>query len=222
MSTSVLDADAVARAAAELETATAVEVVRWGVERCGDDLVVLTSFQDAVLIDVALRADPGVRIAFLDTQYHFPETWAFVDTVRERYPGMDLEVVAPRVEPDERWRTDVDGCCGVRKVEPLERVLADRGAWVSGVRRADSPLRASTPVVALDRRGKLKLNPLATWSDEQMADYVAAHDLPQHPLQAHGFLSIGCWPCTRAVRPGEDPRAGRWSGTGKSECGLHL
>lgn len=222
MSTSVLDADAVARAAAELETATAVEVVRWGVERCGDDLVVLTSFQDAVLIDVALRADPGVRIAFLDTQYHFPETWAFVDTVRERYPGMDLEVVTPRVEPDERWRTDVDGCCGVRKVEPLERVLADRGAWVSGVRRADSPLRASTPVVALDRRGKLKLNPLATWSDEQMADYVAARDLPQHPLQAHGFLSIGCWPCTRAVRPGEDPRAGRWSGTGKSECGLHL
>lgn len=222
MSTSVLDADAVARAAAELETATAVEVVRWGVERCGDDLVVLTSFQDAVLVDVAVQADPDVRIAFLDTQYHFPETWAFVDTVRERYPGMDLEVVAPRVEPDERWRTDVDGCCGVRKVEPLERVLADRGAWVSGVRRADSPLRASTPVVALDRRGKLKLNPLATWSDEQMADYVAARDLPQHPLQAHGFLSIGCWPCTRAVRPGEDPRAGRWSGTGKSECGLHL
>ena len=221
MTSPALEQD-IAAVAAELESAPAVDIVRWGVERFGDGLVVLTSFQDAVLVDVAVQADPDVRIAFLDTQYHFPETWEYVDTVRERYPGLNLEVVTPEVEPDERWRTDIDGCCHVRKVEPLERVLADRSAWVTGVRRVDSPLRATTPVVTVDRRGKVKLNPLATWTDEQLAAYVAERDLPVHPLQPLGFLSIGCWPCTRAVRPGEDPREGRWSGTGKSECGLHL
>ena len=218
----VLAPDVVTRAAADLESASAVDIVRWGVEQVGGDLVVMTSFQDAVLVDVAVQADPGVRIAFLDTQYHFPETWAFVETVKARYAGLNLEIVEPRVAPDDRWKTDLEGCCGVRKVEPLERALADRPAWVTGLRRADSPLRAKTPVVDVDRRGKLKLNPLATWSDDDLAAYVAERDLPEHPLLASGFRSIGCWPCTRATRPGEDPRAGRWSGSGKTECGLHL
>jgi len=208
--------------AAALEGAPAEDVVAWAADRYGEGLVLASSFQDCVLLDVALRVAPALQVVFLDTQYHFPETLDYMDEVRRRY-DMDLRIVRPRVAPDERWRFDLDGCCAVRKVEPLDRALSGRSAWMSGLRRADSDVRADTPVVGVDeRRGLVKVNPLAAWSDADVERYVRQHDLPVHPLAARGFASVGCWPCTRPVGPGEDARAGRWEGTEKTECGLHL
>ena len=209
-------------AAAALEGAPAEDVVAWAVDRFGEGLVLASSFQDCVLLDVALGVAPALQVVFLDTQYHFSETLAYMDEVRRRY-DMDLRIVRPRVAPDERWRFDLDGCCAVRKVEPLDRALAGRSAWMSGLRRSDSATRSDTPVVGVDdRRGLVKVNPLAGWSDADVERYVREHDLPVHPLAARGYASVGCWPCTRAVAPGEDARAGRWEGTDKTECGLHL
>jgi phosphoadenosine phosphosulfate reductase len=128
----------------------------------------------------------------------------------------------PHVVPDNLWQTDVEGCCQVRKVEPLQRALADKAAWITGVRRVDAPTRANAPIVSWDPgRGLVKINPLATWSDETLATYEAMNDLPRNPLVERGYASIGCWPCTKPVAPGEDRRAGRWAGKGKLECGLH-
>jgi phosphoadenosine phosphosulfate reductase len=209
-------------AAVALEGAPADEVVAWAVDRFGSGLALATSFQDCVLLDVALGVAPDLQVVFLDTQYHFPETLEYMERVRRRY-DMDLRIVRPRVAPDDRWRRDLDGCCAVRKVEPLDRALAGRSAWMSGLRRADSETRSDTPVVGWDdRRGLVKVNPLATWSDADVERYVTRHGLPVHPLASRGYASIGCWPCTRAVAPGEDTRAGRWEGTDKTECGLHL
>jgi phosphoadenosine phosphosulfate reductase len=212
---------ALTAAAEALETASAADVVRWAWDRYGSSLVVTSSFQDSVLIDVVASVAPRTEVVFLDTQYHFPETLAYVEQVRERY-GLNLRVVRPRVAADDRWRDDPDGCCQVRKVEPLRRALAGKSAWVTGLRRADGPTRASIPVVGHDARtGTVKVNPLATWSDDDVADYVRRRELLVHPLTSQGYASIGCWPCTRPVDDGDDPRAGRWPGMGKTECGLH-
>jgi phosphoadenosine phosphosulfate reductase len=208
---------------ARLETLPAGAAVAWAAERFGDSLVIAGSFQDAVLIDIAEQAAPGIEVVFLDTQYHFAETLWFVEEVRRRY-DLNLTVVRPLadVQPDNRWQTDVEGCCGVRKVEPLARALAGKAAWITGLRRVDAPTRANAPVVSWDlARGMVKLNPLATWTDDDVAGYIADHDLPVNPLTERGYPSVGCWPCTRPVAPGEDPRAGRWSGKDKTECGLH-
>src|SRR5918993_4949878 len=205
-------------AAAALEGAPAEDVVAWAVDRFGSGLVLASSFQDCVLLDIALGVAPPLEVVFLDTQYHFPETLAYMEEVRRRY-DMDLRIVRPRVAPDERWRFDLDGCCAVRKVEPLDRALAGRSAWMSGLRRADSDVRSDTPVVGVDeRRGLVKVNPLAAWSDADVDRYVEEHDLPVHPLAAQGYASVGCWPCTRPVTPGEGARAGRWEGSDKTEC----
>jgi len=176
---------------------------------------------DAVLIDVASRVAPGIEVIFLDTQYHFQETLATAERIRDRYP-IRLRVVWPEVRPDDLWRTDPDACCQARKVLPMQRALQGRTAWLSGVRRADSPLRQQMPVVQRDRRGLVKVNPLIGWSDDDVAGYIAEHDVPVNPLVEQGYASIGCWPCTRPVRDDEDARAGRWEGSSKTECGLHL
>lgn len=220
-SAAVPDLAELAEVSAGLETRPAGAAVRWAHERFGDDLVLAASFQDAVLIDVAVKVAPRIEVVFLDTQYHFAETLWYVEELRRRY-DLNLRVLEPLVEPDNRWRTDVEGCCGVRKVEPLARALAGRAAWVTGLRRADAPTRAAAPVVSWDvARSMVKVNPLASWTDADMAGYVADHGLPANPLTERGYPSIGCWPCTRPVMPGEDPRSGRWSGKGKTECGLH-
>lgn len=208
---------------ARLETAPAGAAVRWAAERFGGELVIAGSFQDAVLIDIAEKVAPGIEVVFLDTQYHFAETLWFVEEVRRRY-DLNLRVVSPlpEVQPDNRWQVDVEGCCGVRKVEPLARALAGKAAWITGLRRVDAPTRANAPVVSWDlARNMVKVNPLAAWTDADMAGYIADHDLPVNPLTERGYPSVGCWPCTRPVAPGEDPRAGRWSGKDKTECGLH-
>lgn len=217
-----LDVEGLAAASARLEGRPASAAVAWAAERFGDPLVLAASFQDCVLIDVATRVVPDVEVVFLDTQYHFPETLEYVETVRARY-DLNLRVMEPTVAPDDRWSTDPDGCCALRKVETLARALEGKAAWMTGLRRVEAPSRADTPVVAWDeRRGLAKISPLATWTDRDVADYTAERDLPVHPLVAQGYASIGCWPCTQPVHAGDDPRSGRWAGRAKTECGLHL
>ena len=201
------------------------DVVRWAADQFGiDGLVVTASFEDAVLVHVAATAVPGIEITLLDTQYLFAETQWLVDELTKQL-DLNLRVVRPlpHVVPDNLWQTDVEGCCHVRKVEPLARAIAGKQAWITGIRRADGPTRADAPVAAYDiGRGLVKVNPLATLSDDDMELYLQLHDLPVHPLVDKGYASIGCWPCTRPVAPGEDKRAGRWSGNAKTECGLHV
>jgi len=211
-----------AAAAAALDGASAHDVVAWAWACYGEGLVLAASFQDCVLMDVVASVAPRVPVVFLDTGYHFAETLAYVDEVQRRY-GLDLRVERPDVPLDGRYRTDPTGCCAVRKVAPLRRALAGRTAWMTGLRRSESPSRAGTPVVSWDAgRGLAKIAPIATWTDDDVALHTTARDLPVHPLASQGYPSIGCAPCTRAVVPGEDPRAGRWAGSAKTECGLHL
>ncbi|MEZ5234726.1 MAG: phosphoadenylyl-sulfate reductase [Acidimicrobiia bacterium] len=222
---SAVEPAALSAAAAHLEGARPAEVVAWAAERFGDGLVATASFEDAALAHLVAVNAPGTEIAFLDTQYHFAETFWLVDKLRERLgERFRLQVVRPAagVVPDDRWQHDVEGCCAVRKVEPLQRAIAGRTAWITGIRRVDGPTRADAPVLSWDERwGLVKINPIVAWDDDDLAGYLLAHDLPRHPLADRGYPSIGCWPCTRPVAAGEDRRAGRWAGSQKTECGLH-
>jgi phosphoadenosine phosphosulfate reductase len=220
-----------ARAARELETATASEILRWAAGTFGDELAVASSMQDAVLVSLAARAKPGVDVLFLDTGYHFAETLRTRHAIAARY-DVTLVTVTPRLtvaEQDARYGArlhdrDPDSCCAMRKVEPLNQALQGYSAWVTGVRRVEAPSRADTPVVSYDpRRGKVKIAPLATWSDADVEEYVAEHGILTNPLLSAGYPSIGCAPCTATVAAGgDDPRAGRWAGSAKTECGIQL
>jgi phosphoadenosine phosphosulfate reductase len=203
------------------ENSSPHEILRWAGATFGDDLVVTASFGDAVLAHLANSVLPGVDIVLLDTGYLFAETEWYADDLRRRF-GLNLRTVHPLPDVDrDVWQTDTDACCAARKVEPLQRALAGKRAWVTGLRRADSPSRANTPVVHDDlQRAITKINPIANWTDDDVATYTAMHELPPHPLTDRGYPSIGCWPCTRPATA-DDPRAGRWAGTGKTECGLH-
>jgi len=212
-----------AELAPRLEAQGPAAVLRWAWDRFGADLVVAASFEDAVLPHLVATTIPDADVVMLDTQYLFAETEWYANRVSRRL-NLNLRVVRPALEvvPDDRWETDVEGCCRVRKVLPLAEALAGRRAWVTGVRRVDGPTRAGVQVVEWDAaRSMVKLNPLAAWDDSDLAAYQTEHDLPIHPLLTKGYTSIGCWPCTRPVAPGEDRRAGRWSGQAKTECGLH-
>ncbi|HEY3941928.1 MAG TPA: phosphoadenylyl-sulfate reductase [Acidimicrobiales bacterium] len=205
---------------AQFETAPAGKVVAWAMERFGSSLVVAASFQDVVLIDLAVAHDPGVEVVFLDTEAHFPETLAFVDEIRDRY---DLHLTVTHPGPEAAGTPcGSEGCCAVRKVAPLRGALEGRLAWLTALKRVDATTRTVAPIVSWDAGfGLVKVNPLATWTEDDIASYLVDHDLPAHPLVAQGYLSIGCAPTTRPVAQGEDPRSGRWSGTDKVECGLH-
>jgi phosphoadenosine phosphosulfate reductase len=218
-----------AAVAAQLEGAPAQDVVRWALAEFADAICVASSMQTAVLEDLVSRVRPGVPVVFLDTGYHFAETLGTRDAVALAYPVRLLDVT-PRqsvTEQDAQYGArlhdrDPDLCCALRKVEPLERALAPYRAWITGLRRADSPTRAATPVVDWDaRRSMVKVNPIAAWYDDELAEYVERHGVLANPLLELGYPSIGCAPCTRMVAPGEDPRAGRWAGRAKTECGLH-
>jgi phosphoadenosine phosphosulfate reductase len=199
------------------------QMVRWLVDTFPLDRLVVASAMtsDVVLVDVVARVAPGIEVVFLDTGYHFPETLETVRKVGERYP-ITLTVTPADATGDELYLTDVDACCNQRKVVPLESALAGRLGWISGVRRSDSAVRTVTPFVHRDRRGIVKLNPLAAWTDDELLTYASLHEVPLNPLLDQGYPSIGCIPCTRKPSDGEDARAGRWSGQGKTECGLHL
>jgi phosphoadenosine phosphosulfate reductase len=216
-----MDVEELAARAAAFETQPAGKVMGWAAERFGGSLSLACSFQDCVIIDLAVDVDPGIEVLFLDTGFHFPETLAYVEEVRARY-DLNLRVITPGPEAD-AWPCGTERCCELRKVAPLHRALENRAAWVTGLKRCDAPTRADAPIVSWDEaRGLVKVNPIATWTDADVFGYEADHGLPVHPLMAQGYLSIGCAPTTRPVAPGEDPRAGRWSGMGKTECGLHV
>lgn len=203
--------------------ADALTAIRWAHDRWGDQLCVTASFGDATLPHVANAAVPGIEVTLLDTGFLFAETRWYADWLRDRF-GWRVRIIEPPADaaPD-LWQTDTDACCAARKVAPLATALAGRQAWVTGLRRADSSHRATAPFVHDDLlRGVVKVNPLAAWSDADVAEYGRAHDLPEHPLADRGYPSIGCWPCTRPVLDGDDARAGRWAGSTKTECGLHL
>jgi phosphoadenosine phosphosulfate reductase len=219
--TPIPDLRELADVSASLEAAPASAAIEWAWDRYGDELVLAASFQDCVLIDLAVQVAPEIEVVFLDTQYHFAETLWYVNEVRRRY-GLNLRVMQPEVAPDNLWQRDPDACCALRKVEPLARALEGKAAWMTGLRRVEASTRANAPIVSYDiGRGILKVNPLATWTDLDVEGYVRDRGLPTHPLAERGYRSIGCWPCSRPVGNGEDGRAGRWAGTDKIECGLH-
>lgn len=215
-----VDLEELSARSAELETAPATAAIAWAHERFGGRVSLACSFQDCVVVDLAVKVDPAMEVLFLDTGFHFPETLAYVEEVRARY-ALNLKVLRPGPEAAD-WPCGTDRCCEMRKVVPLDVALAGQGAWLTGLKRVDASTRADAPIVSWDeRRGLVKVNPLANWTDDDVAYYTADHGLPVHPLMLRGYLSIGCAPTTRPVAPGEDPRAGRWAGTDKTECGLH-
>ncbi len=219
--TDLPDLRELAAVSAALERKPATAAIEWAADRFGDGLVLASSFQDCVLIDLAAQVAPQLEVVFLDTQYHFAETMWYVDAVRRRY-DLNLRIVEPDIEPDDRWLDDPDACCAARKVVPMAKALAGRTAWMTGLRRDEAPTRAQVPIVGYDvGRGLVKVNPIATWTEDDVARYADDRALPEHPLKDKGYTSIGCWPCTRPVGEGEDARAGRWAGLDKLECGLH-
>jgi phosphoadenosine phosphosulfate reductase len=224
---------ALAAAAVALDGAGPDAVLDWLFARYDDGIVLASAFgntSDVVLMDMVARRRPGAEVFYLDTGFLFPETYALIERARAHWPQLALRRYAPALTPaaqaaahgDALWSRDPDRCCDIRKVQPIEEALAGRRAWITGVRRDQSPARAGTPPVQWDAKfGLAKANPLVNWSEREAWAYIFAHDVPYHPLHDQGFPTLGCTHCTRAVAPGEDQRAGRWSGTGKTECGLH-
>ena len=202
------------------ESASAAEVIEWAVDSFHPHLCLTASMTDAVLIDLAVRVEPSIEVVFIDTGYHFPETLETVEVVRRRY-GLNLRVMTALPHAEELWKVDPENCCSAVKVGQLDRALFGKQAWMSGLRRAEAPTRAAAPIVGRDPRGLVKVNPIATWSDLDVSGYIRDHDVPVNPLLERGYPSIGCWPCTRPVEPGADPRSGRWSNLARLECGLH-
>ncbi len=195
--------------------------IKWTLDEYGDDVIVASSFQDVVLVDLVQKAKPGLEIVFLDTEFHFPETLAFVEHLRKIW-DLNLTVTHPDVPMDE-FVCGTPRCCEVRKVEPLAKAIAGRQAWITGVKRVDTPERTGAPIVSWDAaRDMVKVNPVVTWTDADMDEYLAEKGLPLHPLTYVGYVSIGCAPTTQPVAEGQNPREGRWPGMDKTECGLHI
>ena len=204
-------------------------VLRWAQEAFGDGLTVASSMGDEVLVHLVGTTIPGADVFFLDTGYHFAETLGTRDAYQAMLP-LRIRTILPLLTVAQQdaehgpalHDRDPDSCCAMRKVEPLNRALEGCAAWVTGMRRADAPTRSDIELVQWDdRRGLVKLNPLAAWTDADVDRYVEEHGVFLNPLRQEGFASIGCAPCTRPVADGEDPRAGRWAGKTKTECGLH-
>ncbi|HXH39106.1 MAG TPA: phosphoadenylyl-sulfate reductase [Thermoanaerobaculia bacterium] len=216
----------------DAEDWTAKEVIAWGISEFGGELAIASSFgaEDVVLIDIAANVTPDLRIFTLDTDFLFPETYSLIERIEQRY-GITVERARAEHTPEEQarelgealWTRQPDVCCNLRKVEPLTRKLAGLRAWITGIRRDQSPARANARKIEWDERfGLVKLNPLADWNWDELWRHIKAHGVDYNPLHDANYPSIGCTHCTRCVLPGEDPRAGRWSGTAKTECGLHV
>jgi len=214
---------------AELELAPAETIIEWAAATFGERFCVTSSMGDAVLAHLAASVVPGIDVVFLDTGYHFVETIGTRDAVAATL-DVNLITITPTQTVAEQdatygkdlYRTDPDLCCKLRKVQPLQESLEGYDAWATGLRRAETHNRVIAPVVGWDaKKGKVKVSPMARWSDEQVERYIAENGVLVNPLAYDGYPSIGCAPCTRRVAPGEDPRSGRWAGTGKTECGIH-
>jgi phosphoadenosine phosphosulfate reductase len=202
-------------------------------DRLAGDVAVVSSFgaESAVLLHMVAEIDPATPVLFLETHKHFPETLSYRDELVDRLGLTNLvilepeaEVIAAKDDNGLRWSWDPDGCCEIRKVKPLARALAAYDASITGRKAFQSQTRANLPRFELDNsdeQGRLKINPLIDWTSEDIEAYFVEYDLPRHPLVAEGYPSIGCSPCTHKVKPGEDPRSGRWAGWDKTECGIH-
>ena len=216
---------------ASLERKSPETVLRWALKEFGSEVAIATGFgaEGCVLIDMVARINNCARIFYLDTDLLFPETYALVDELEARYSvrferrATHLSLTAQAAEYGESlWEREPDRCCQLRKVEPLKAVLANLQAWITAIRRDQTPARANVGIVERDRKFQLiKINPLASWTARDVWNYVKQHDVPYNPLYDQGYGSIGCTPCTTLVQIGEDPRAGRWRGQTKTECGLH-
>lgn len=222
-------AELAAEGGRDLEGAPAEKIVEWAVERFAPWFCVTSSFADGVLAHVVSRVAPGIDVVFLDTGLHFGETLRVREQVAATMP-VRVRSIRPRLTVGQQdglygprlFSRDPDECCALRKIEPLERALGDYDAWAAGLRRDESPTRANTPVVHFEAsRGKVKVNPLAAWTQVDVEAYIARYDIPVNALLRKGYGSVGCWPCTRRTVAGEDPRAGRWPLFDKTECGLH-
>lgn len=214
-----------------LETATPQEIIRWGAERFGAKLTMGTAFgpEGCVILYLLSQIAPQTRVFNLDTGYQFQETLDVRDQIREKF-GIDVELLKPEhtVEEYEQlhggplYKTNPTQCCFDRKIKVLQRGAAGNHAWISAIRRDQSEDRARASIVGWDKKfGLVKINPLANQTKSWVWQMIMDHGIPYNVLHDQGYTSIGCWPCTRAVLAGEDERAGRWSGTGKTECGLH-
>ncbi len=214
-----------------LETEGPVATLAWALREFGSAAAIGTGFgvEGVAMIDMAVKLHPKPLVFFIDTGFLFPETYDLRRRLEERY-GIEIVAVRPQLTPDEQedtygaklWAFDPDFCCSLRKVEPLESFLDGYAAWVTAIRRGQTANRALARAVEWDAARKLvKVSPLVTWTREQVWEYVRANDVPYNELHDRGYPSIGCTHCTRAVKPGEDIRAGRWSGIEKTECGLH-
>ena len=214
----------------DLEGASAQDVLRWAVDTFGDGFVIASSMGDGLMAHLASSVAPGVDLLFLDTGYHFAETIGTRDAVAQVY-DVNVRTVLPLLSVTQQdaehgprlFDRDPDACCAMRKVEPLARGLEPYVAWASGIRRDEATSRRDIGVVEWDaKREMVKVNPIAAWTQDDVDAYVVEHGVLVNPLAYDGYPSIGCAPCTRRVAPGEDPRSGRWAGTGKTECGLHV
>lgn len=212
--------DELARLNADFETLPAPKVIQWATDNFSPHLALAASMTDAVLIDLAVKVDPAIEVVFIDTGYHFPETLETVERVRRHY-GLNLRIMTVPPHDEALWKADPENCCSAVKVGQLDRALAGKAAWMSGLRREEAPTRAGAPIVARDLRGLVKVNPLATWTRQDVQGYIADNDVPVNPLLEQGFTSIGCLPCTQRPHDPDDPRSGRWAGRDKHECGLH-
>ena len=214
------------------ESWTAEQVLQWAFQTFGNDVAISSAFgvEGMVTIDIASRVSKNFSVFTVDTEFFFPETYSLIDQVEDRY-GIKVERVYPLLSPEEQerlhgaalWGRNPDQCCEIRKVEPLRRKLSHLRAWISSIRRNQTANRASARKISWDAKfGLIKINPLADWTDQQVWNHIHQHKVPYNPLHDQSYPSIGCMHCTRAVKPGEDPRAGRWSGFTKTECGLHV
>jgi phosphoadenosine phosphosulfate reductase len=219
----------VSHVGAELELAPAEDIIEWAVATFGDRFCVTSSMGDAVLAHLASQVSPGIDVVFLDTGYHFVETLGPRDAVAATLP-VNLLTIAPVQSVAEQdaqhgpalYDRDPDLCCALRKVAPLTAALTAYDAWATGLRRAETHNRVIAPVVGWDeRKQKVKVSPLARWTDEEVERYIVENGVLVNPLQYDGYPSIGCWPCTRRVAQGDDARSGRWAGTAKTECGIN-
>lgn len=214
--------------AAELEGKDPREILRRALEEFRGRIALVSSFgaESASLLHMAAAIDPDVPVIFIDTDKHFAQTLDYKDELAKRLGLRNLQVVKPdpteeRIEDPkgDLWKSNPDACCTLRKVRPNERALAGFDAWISGRKRHHGSVRAHLPVVEHDGI-HFKVNPLVSWKPQEINAYFKANDLPAHPLVAEGYPSIGCWPCTSPA-DGENARAGRWAGSGKTECGIH-
>jgi phosphoadenosine phosphosulfate reductase len=213
----------------QFEGASPQAILRWAADTFGDRLAIVTSFQLTGMVTLHMMREiaPRTPVVTVDTELLFPETYEFIDRVEREF---DLNLI--RAKPDHApvclngkllWAQEPDRCCEMRKVQPLDRALKSFDAWITGVRRDQSPTRANAPIIQWDEKHEMaKLSPFATWTSDMIDTYIEVHDVPYNPLHDQGYPSIGCYPCTRPVKQGEDARAGRWTGHAKTECGIHL